>query len=39
MDHSTMIHLMDRAGRFVNLNSLQTDEKIAVEWLQLLAAM
>jgi hypothetical protein len=34
-----MIYLMDRAGRFVNPVSLQTDEKSARERLQQLAAL
>jgi len=39
MDHAAVIYLMDRAGRFVNPISLQTDDKIAIERLRQLAAL
>ena len=39
MDHATVIYLMDRAGKFVNPISLQTDNKIAIERLRQLAAL
>jgi protein SCO1/2 len=38
MDHAAVIYLMDRAGRFVNPISLQTDDKIAIERLRSLSA-
>ena len=38
MDHTAAIYLMDRAGKFVNPISLQTDDKVAIERLQQLAA-
>jgi protein SCO1/2 len=37
MDHAVVIYLMDRAGRFVNPISLQTDDKVAIERLRQLA--
>jgi protein SCO1/2 len=37
MDHSAVIYLMDRAGRFVNPISLQTEDKIAIERMRRLA--
>jgi protein SCO1 len=39
MDHATVIYLMDRAGKFVNPISLQTDDKVAIERLRQLAAL
>ncbi|HWX31074.1 MAG TPA: SCO family protein [Steroidobacteraceae bacterium] len=39
MDHAAVIYLMDRAGRFVNPISLQTDDRIAIERLRQLAAL
>jgi protein SCO1 len=39
MDHTAVIYLMDRAGRFVDPISLQTDDKIAIERLRQLAAL
>jgi protein SCO1/2 len=39
MDHTAAIFLMDRAGKFVNPISLQTDDKIAIERLRQLAAL
>jgi protein SCO1 len=39
MDHTAVIYLMDRAGKFVNQISLQTEDKIAVERLRQLAAL
>jgi protein SCO1 len=39
MDHTAAIYLMDRAGRFVNQISLQTEEKIAIETLRQLAGL
>jgi SCO1/SenC len=39
MDHTAVIYLMDRAGRFVDAISLQTDDKIAIERLRQLAAL
>jgi len=38
MDHAAVIYSMDRAGRFVNPISLQTDDKIAIERLRSLSA-
>jgi protein SCO1 len=39
MDHTAVSFLMDRAGKFVNPISLQTDDKIAIERLRQLAAL
>lgn len=39
IDHTAVIYLMDRAGKFVNPISLQTDDKIAIERLRQLAAL
>ncbi|MGH6935073.1 MAG: SCO family protein [Methylocella sp.] len=39
LPHATVIYLMDRAGRFVNQISLQTEDKIAIERLRQLAAL
>jgi protein SCO1/2 len=39
MDHTTAIYLMDRAGKFVNSISLQTDDKIAIDRLRQRAAL
>jgi protein SCO1/2 len=39
VDHTAVIYLMDRAGKFVNPISLQTDDKIAIERLRQLAAL
>jgi protein SCO1 len=39
MDHTAVIYLMDRAGKFVNPISLRTDDKVAIERLRQLAAL
>lgn len=39
IDHTGLIYLMDRDGKFVNSISLKTDDKIAMEGLRRLAAM
>jgi len=39
MDHTAAIYLMDRAGKFVNQISLQSDNKIAIQRLRQLAAL
>jgi protein SCO1/2 len=39
MDHTAAIYLMDRAGKFVNQISLQSDDKIAIQRLRQLAAL
>ncbi len=39
LDHTGLIYLMDRDGKFVSSISLQTDDKIAIESLRRLAAM
>jgi protein SCO1/2 len=39
MDHTAVLYLMDRAGKLVNLISLQTDDKIAIERLRQLAVL
>ncbi|MGA7384809.1 MAG: SCO family protein [Methylocella sp.] len=39
MDHTAVIYLMDRGGRFVNQISLQSDDKIAIERLRQLVAL
>ncbi|MGC2221337.1 MAG: SCO family protein [Methylocella sp.] len=39
MGHTTVIYLMDRAGKLVNPISLQTDDKIAIERLRQLATL
>jgi protein SCO1 len=39
IDHTVLIYLMDRDGKFVNSISLKTDDKIAIESLRRLAAL
>jgi protein SCO1/2 len=39
MDHTAVIYLMDRAGKFVNPISLRTDDKVAIERLRQLAVL
>jgi protein SCO1/2 len=39
MDHTAVIYLMDRAGKFVNPISLRADDKVAIERLRQLAAL
>jgi protein SCO1 len=39
LPHAAVIYLMDRAGKFVNQISLQTEDKIAIERLRQLAGL